>query len=1034
VGQHHNLVLERDGTIVGWGDNTAGAATPPSGLTGVTALSAGLGFSLALKSDGTVVGWGNNSYGQTTPPTGLTNVTAISAGQNHGLALRSDGTVIGWGDNSYGQATPPLGCTGVVAIAAGPYHCLALKSDGTVVGWGSSSGGATTPPSGLTGVIAVSAGYQYSLALKSDGTVVGWGLNNRGDAVPPAGLSSVTAIAAGYWHALALKSDGTVVAWGSNFAGETLPPAGLANVVAIGAGLYDSLVLKAAIIDAPAVTAFATSPSQVNLSWIYNAGNADGFKIDRAPDSNGSPGDWTQIVAVAGTVTNYSDTGLTTNTTYWYRMQAYNSCIDSPYSTPISMVTAPPPAPLNLTTAVVATNQVNLSWINNYPDVAGFTIERALDNGGSPGTWAQIATVAGSVTSYTDTGVVANTTYWYRVRAYNELGDSPYSDQVIGSVSGGQLITVMQWNIEGHLGNILNNNTAQARAIARIINYNQPDVLLFNEINTQGLTPAANTAAMIDWVTNNVAYLGSQTGVTFWVAMSSQDDGFIRNGAISRYPILAETTYDDGLRGLHSFRVQLNGTNALQVFHAHIKCCSDDCARKHSEAQFDASTISGWAATNALPYVFGGDWNDDEQSPLCGPPNTITTIREGSGLVEFKPTTLDGEYRTWSTSSASIRFDYLLAASNRLSAVSGYVFSTMDWAVHGLYTNASPQNLVNDSQTASDHFCVFAKYFFPSPDFPVTPTNAFASAGYLGGPFSPAEQVYTLSNTNSIPLHWSVTKGANWLTISATNGILVGGASTNITVSLNAAANSLPAGSYPDIIGFVSTTINASLVVLWPPTVAHFTGSPTNGIEPVTVTFTDTSTGPITGRFWNFGDGGTTNVTTNSVVHTYSAGSYDVTLVVTGPGGVSTNTQPSCINVLNAFQNWAIPYFGSTTNPAAAASADPDGDGQDNMAEFLAGTDPTNSASAFLITSIMTDGGTVRITWKTAGGKTNIVQGGVGDLDNNDPTYGNQFYDMSDPIIVSGSGDVVTNFLDDGSWWLDFSDWPVHYYRVRLVP
>jgi hypothetical protein len=36
----------------------------------------------------------------------------------------------------------------------------------------------------------------------------------------------------------------------------------------------------------------------------------------------------------------------------------------------------------------------------------------------------------------------------------------------------------------------------------------------------------------------------------------------------------------------------------------------------------------------------------------------------------------------------------------------------MDWAAHGLYTNAGAQNLVNDTKTASDHFCVFADYAF----------------------------------------------------------------------------------------------------------------------------------------------------------------------------------------------------------------------------------------------------------------------------------------------------------------------------------
>jgi hypothetical protein len=92
--------------------------------------------SLALKSDGTVEGWGQNWAGQATPPAGLSNVIGIAAGDDHSLALKSDGTVVGWGQNWAGQATPPAGLSNVIGIAAGNDHSLALKSDGTVVGWG----------------------------------------------------------------------------------------------------------------------------------------------------------------------------------------------------------------------------------------------------------------------------------------------------------------------------------------------------------------------------------------------------------------------------------------------------------------------------------------------------------------------------------------------------------------------------------------------------------------------------------------------------------------------------------------------------------------------------------------------------------------------------------------------------------------------------------------------------------------------------------------------------------------------------------
>ncbi len=1049
---YHSLALMSDSTVVGWGYNCCGQTTVPPGLTGVAAIAAGGFHSLSLKNDGTVVGWGSNGNGQTTPPAGLTGVVAIAAGWYHSLALKSDGTVVGWGSNDYGETIPPTGLTGVVAISAGYYYSLALKSDGTVVGWGQNDYGKATPPGGLTGVTAIAAGGFHSLALRSNGTVVGWGFNGNGTATPPAGLTGVIAVACGWDHSLALKSDGTIVGWGNNNYGEATSPAGLVGVVAISAGVYDSLALSGGISAPSALAATVISSDQITLSWTDNASNEDGFKIERAPDSGGGPGTWTQIATVGANITIYTDTGVTPNATHWYRVQAYNVCTNSPYSNQASATTAPPPAPSSLTTtAAVTTNQINLSWTDNSNNEDGFKIERAPDAGGSPGTWTQITTVGANITTYSDTGVAVDTTYWYRVRAYNALGDSPYSNEAsaLPAPQSAQQIAVMQWNVLHGLGRQSNNSSTQARAIARIINYNQPDILLFNEVDANGLSAAQNEAAIIDWVTNNVPYLGTQTGVTFFVSVSTpspQHDFFIRNAAVSRYPILAKTTYDDGLRGLHAIRVQLGGTNELQVYHAHLKCCADDCPRKHYEAQFDADTISAWATTNTIPYIFAGDWNDDEQSPLCAPPNTITTIREGGGLAEFKPTTLSGEYRTWSTrSGASIRFDYILAASNRLSASSGYVFSTMNWASHGLYTNASPQNLVNDTQTASDHYCVFVKYFFPGPDFTVTPTNAFASAGTQGGPFSPSEQVYTLSNTNSISLPWGVTKSASWLAISATNGTLAAGASTNITVSINSTANSLSSGSYADSIRFGLTatgayiTRSASLTVLLPPPpVVDFTGSPTNGVEPLTVTFSDASTGNITGRAWDFGDTSTTNTTTNSVTHTFMVGNFSVRLIVSGPGGITTNVRPNYITAWTAFQNWLIQYFGCTDCPQAEAAADPDGDGQNNEAEFLAGTNPTNDASVLRITSITRDSSNIRITWTTAGGRINMVQGAIGTFDEFgypiSPAYANEFFDISDPIGIAGSGDAVTNFVDDGSWLGDYTNWPARYYRIRVVP
>jgi Regulator of chromosome condensation (RCC1) repeat len=263
AGWYHSLGLKSDGTVVAWGYNDLGQTDVPASLSGVTAIAAGGFHNLALRSDGTVVAWGWNGEGQTAVPAGLTGVTAIAAGDGDSFALKSGGAVVAWGDNYYGETNVPAGLSGVTAIAAGDEHTLALKSNGTVVAWGDDSEGETDVPPGLSGVTAIAAGYHFSLALKSNGTVVAWGWDSVGQTAAPAGLTGVTAIAAGGAHSLALRSDGTVVAWGLDYSGDSDVPAGLPGVIAIAAGGTHSLALVPATLPSSGATYHAITPTRV---------------------------------------------------------------------------------------------------------------------------------------------------------------------------------------------------------------------------------------------------------------------------------------------------------------------------------------------------------------------------------------------------------------------------------------------------------------------------------------------------------------------------------------------------------------------------------------------------------------------------------------------------------------------------------------------------------------------------------------------------------------------------------------------------
>jgi PKD repeat protein len=87
-----------------------------------------------------------------------------------------------------------------------------------------------------------------------------------------------------------------------------------------------------------------------------------------------------------------------------------------------------------------------------------------------------------------------------------------------------------------------------------------------------------------------------------------------------------------------------------------------------------------------------------------------------------------------------------------------------------------------------------------------------------------------------------------------------------------------------------SNSKSATITITAPPPVANFSANPTSGQAPLTVQFTDQSTGSISTWDWNFGDG-SAHSSARSPSHTYnSAGTFTVTLTVTGSGGSSSKS------------------------------------------------------------------------------------------------------------------------------------------------
>jgi len=84
-----------------------------------------------------------------------------------------------------------------------------------------------------------------------------------------------------------------------------------------------------------------------------------------------------------------------------------------------------PSAPSNLTAGAASRSQIDLTWTDNASNESGFKIERCA--GTTCTSFAPIATVGANATHFSNGRLKRNTTYRYRVRAYNASGNSPYS-------------------------------------------------------------------------------------------------------------------------------------------------------------------------------------------------------------------------------------------------------------------------------------------------------------------------------------------------------------------------------------------------------------------------------------------------------------------------------------------------------------------------------------------------------------------------------------------------------------------------------
>src|SRR5262249_36069776 len=100
--------------------------------------------------------------------------------------------------------------------------------------------------------------------------------------------------------------------------------------------------------------------------------------------------------------------------------------------------------------------------------------------------------------------------------------------------------------------------------------------------------------------------------------------------------------------------------------------------------------------------------------------------------------------------------------------------------------------------------------------------------------------------------------------------------------------------------GTVPFTQPNAVTATVPAPVANFAAAPTSGVMPLNVAFTDQTTGAVTSRTWDFGDGTLSTVANPSHIFALP-GTYTGSLTANGPGGTDVRTRTNLITVSEPF-------------------------------------------------------------------------------------------------------------------------------------
>ncbi|MCD6413614.1 MAG: fibronectin type III domain-containing protein [Elusimicrobia bacterium] len=344
----------------------------------------------------------------------------------------------------------------------------------------------------------------------------------------------------------------------------------------------------------------AQSTTAISWSWTDNSSNEDGFTFYAGG----------LLYKLSANTTEYQETGLFPNTSYYRYAEAYNAS-GSSASAPSTVYTLANP-PTDASFSSVGFSSLTFSWnSNSNPAMTVWEIFRSTDNFSTSTTTLKDFSDGYTSTAYTDSSLSPNTTYWYKIRAFN--GDGIQTEFILISTNT--------------LGQVVN-----------------PGDVVFNEIAWMGTSSSTVTDEWIELyntTSQNIVMVNWAIYVATEVLVSVS--GTI--GANSYYLIertddttVSDISADQTPTGWGSYGLSNNGEK-LQLKDASgnvidlVDCSSgwfagsaspDYYTMEKKNPTYDGNVASSWASNNGTTR----NGLDADGSPINGTPRSQNSVYE----------------------------------------------------------------------------------------------------------------------------------------------------------------------------------------------------------------------------------------------------------------------------------------------------------------------------------------------------------------------------------------------------------------------